>query len=309
MKYRHSFHAGNFADVHKHVALLALLRAMQRKDKGFLYLDTHAGAGRYDLGAQESRRSAESRHGIMALMAATAAPGAPETSAAPGISAQPGMSATPEIDDYRAAVATLRTELAEPNAYPGSPWLAAHTLRAQDRGICWEVLPSECRALERALGGLRRMRAECADGYQQLSAVLPSRERRCLLLIDPPYENPAAELDLALQNIVASLQRLANIVVLMWYPIKDERTLAPWLARAQQAVAAATLSLELWIYPRDSRVGLNGSGLLVVNPPYQFEARAALWQQQLHGLLDKSRHGGSKLQWLVPEADVDHAGA
>lgn len=297
MKYRHSFHAGNFADVHKHIALLALLRAMQRKDKGFLYLDTHAGAGRYDLGAPEARRSAESRHGIIALMAATAVPAMPE------------LPAMPEIDDYRAAVTALRTELAEPNAYPGSPWLAAHTLREQDRGICWEVLPSECRALERALGGRRRMRAECADGYQQLAAVLPSRERRCLLLIDPPYENPAAELDLAVQNIVASLQRLANIVVLLWYPIKDERTLAPWLARVQQAVMAATLSLELWIYPRDSRVGLNGSGLLLVNPPYQFEARAALWQQQLHGLLDKSRHGGSKLAWLVPEADVDHAGA
>jgi len=291
MKYRHSFHAGNFADVHKHVALLALLRAMQRKDKGFLYLDTHAGAGRYDLAAPQAHRTSEARHGISALMTAAAVP------------------AAPEINDYRDTVAALRTELAEPGAYPGSPWLAAHVLRAQDRGICWEILPSECRALERALGGLRRMRVECADGYQQLSAVLPPRERRCLLLIDPPYENPAAELDLALQSIGASLQRLANIVVLMWYPIKDERTLAPWLARVQQALPAATLSLQLWVYPRDSRVGLNGSGLLVVNPPYQFEARAAFWQQQLHGLLDKSRHGGSALQWLVPESDVDHAGA
>jgi 23S rRNA (adenine2030-N6)-methyltransferase len=291
MKYRHSFHAGNFADVHKHVALLALLRAMQRKDKGFLYLDTHAGAGRYDLSAPQAHRTAEARHGISALMTAAAVPEATE------------------INDYRDAVAALRTEIAEPNAYPGSPWLAAHTLRAQDRGICWEILPSECRALERALGGLRRMRVECADGYQRLSAVLPSRERRCLLLIDPPYENPAAELDQAVQGIVGSLQRLANTVVLMWYPIKDERTLAPWLARVQQALPAATLSLQLWVYPRDSRVGLNGSGLLVVNPPYQFEARAALWQLQLHGLLDKSQHGGSALQWLVPESDVDHAGA
>jgi len=297
MKYRHSFHAGNFADVHKHVALLALLRAMQRKDKGFLYLDTHAGAGRYDLAAPQAHRTSEARHGISALMTAAAVPAAPE------------LPAAPEINDYRDTVAALRTELAEPGAYPGSPWLAAHVLRAQDRGICWEILPSECRALERALGGLRRMRVECADGYQQLSAVLPPRERRCLLLIDPPYENPAAELDLALQSIGASLQRLANIVVLMWYPIKDERTLAPWLARVQQALPAATLSLQLWVYPRDSRVGLNGSGLLVVNPPYQFEARAAFWQQQLHGLLDKSRHGGSALQWLVPESDVDHAGA
>jgi 23S rRNA (adenine2030-N6)-methyltransferase len=299
MKYRHSFHAGNFADVHKHVALLALLRAMQRKDKGFLYLDTHAGAGRYDLAGAEAHRSAEARQGIVALMAAGTAPG-------PDAEAEGDAQ---EIRDYRDTIAALRTQLGEPHAYPGSPWLAANALRAQDRGICWEILPSECRALERSLGGLRRMRVECADAYQRLSAVLPSRERRCLLLIDPPYETPAAELDLALQNIVLSLQRLANTVLLLWYPIKDERTLAPWLARVQQALSAPTLNLQLWIYPRDSRVGLNGSGLLLVNPPYQFEARAALWQQQLHGLLDRQRHGGSTLQWLVPDRDVDHASA
>ena len=291
MKYRHSFHAGNFADVHKHVALLALLRSMQRKDKGFLYLDTHAGAGRYDLGAAEAHRGAEARHGITALMHASGAP------------------ASQEIHDYRDVVTALRSDVADQQAYPGSPWIAAHTLRAQDRGICWEILPSECRALERALGGFRRMRAECADGYQQLSAVLPSRERRCLLLIDPPYENPAAEFDQALQHILASLQRLANTVVLMWYPIKDERTLTPWLARVERALPAPALSLELWIHPRDSRVGLNGSGLLLVNPPYQFDQRAALWQQELHATLDKPQHGGSALQWLVRTSDVDHAGA
>jgi 23S rRNA (adenine2030-N6)-methyltransferase len=291
MRYRHSFHAGNFADVHKHVALLALLRSMQRKDKGFLYLDTHAGAGRYDLGAAEAHRGAEARHGITALMHAAGAP------------------ASQEIHDYRDVVAALRADVADVHAYPGSPWIAAHTLRAQDRGICWEILASECRALERALGGFRRMRAECADGYQQLSAVLPSRERRCLLLIDPPYENPAAEFDQALQHILASLQRLANTVVLMWYPIKDERTLTPWLARVERALPAPALSLELWIHPRDSRVGLNGSGLLLVNPPYQFDQRATLWQQELHATLDKPQHGGSALQWLVRTSDVDHAGA
>jgi len=291
MKYRHSFHAGNFADVHKHVALLALLRSMQRKDKGFLYLDTHAGAGRYELGAPDAHRGAEARHGIGTLLHA------------------PGAPASQEIHDYKDVVAALRADVADQQAYPGSPWIAAHTLRAQDRGICWEILPSECRALERALGGFRRMRAECADGYQQLSAVLPSRERRCLLLIDPPYENPAAEFDQALQHILASLQRLANTVVLMWYPIKDERTLTPWLARVERALPAPALSLELWIHPRDSRVGLNGSGLLLVNPPYQFDQRAALWQPELHAALDKPQHGGSALQWLVRTSDVDHAGA
>jgi 23S rRNA (adenine2030-N6)-methyltransferase len=291
MKYRHSFHAGNFADVHKHVALQALLRAMQRKDKGFLYLDTHAGAGRYDLSAPETHRGAEARHGITAL-----------TGGGTAVDSD-------EIKDYLDAVAALRGEVGDAHLYPGSPWLAAHLLRAQDRGICWEILPAECRALERALGGFRRMRVECADGTGQLPAVLPPRERRCLLLIDPPYENPAAELDLATQTILTGLQRLANCVVMLWYPIKDERTLTPWLARVERALAAPTLSLELWIYPRDSRVGLNGSGLLLVNPPHQFEQRAALWQQELHALLDKAEHGGSTTQWLVRDADVDHASA
>src|ERR1700692_249198 len=103
MKYRHSFHAGNFADVHKHVALLALLRIMQRKDKGFLYLDTHAGAGRYDLSGPDAHRGAEARHGITALMNAAATP------------------ETPELNDYRGAVAALRADIGDAHAYPGSP--------------------------------------------------------------------------------------------------------------------------------------------------------------------------------------------
>ena len=217
------------------------------------------------------------------------------------------VSGLPFLD--AATVAALRSEIGDAHAYPGSPWLAAHRLRAQDRGICWEILPAECRALERALGGFRRMRVECADGYGQLRAVLPPRERRCLLLIDPPYENPAAELEQAIQAIVAVLQRLANCVILLWYPIKDERTLAPWLSRVERALAAPSLSLELWIYPRDSRIALNGSGLLLVNPTYQFEQRAALWQPQLQALLDKAQHGGSSSQWLVRDSGVDHASA
>jgi 23S rRNA (adenine2030-N6)-methyltransferase len=294
LKYRHRFHAGNFADVHKHVALLALLQAMQRKDKGFLYLDLQAGAGRYDLAAASSNHGAEARHGVTALM---------------NLAASAAADAAAEIADYRAAVGALRHELSDPNVYPGSPWLAARALRAQDRGICWELLPAECRALERALGGFRRVRVECGDGYQQLRALLPPRERRCLLLIDPAYEQPAAEFERATQIILSTLERLANCVILLWYPIKDERTVTPWLASLNSRLPAPCLSLELWLYPRDSRVALNGSGLLLVNPPYQFEQRAALWQAELHALLDKAALGGSSLTWLVSDAGVDHASA
>jgi 23S rRNA (adenine2030-N6)-methyltransferase len=290
MKYRHSFHAGNFADVHKHIALVALLNAMQRKDKGFLYLETHAGAGGYDLASVETHRGAEARHGVSAALSAPE----PETI---------------ELRDYRAAIGGMRRQLANPQLYPGSPWLAAQSLRPQDRGLCYEIVPSECRALERTLGGLRRMRVECNDGYRALAGALPPRERRCLLLIDPPYENPAADQQAALDAVVIALQRLANAVIALWYPVKDERAVMPWLARVERAVAVPTLDLEFWLYPRDSRAGLNGSGLLIFNPPYQFEQRSALWQAELLGALDKGHHGGHATRWLIAEAGVDHASA
>jgi 23S rRNA (adenine2030-N6)-methyltransferase len=288
MKYRHSFHAGNFADVHKHVALCALLRSLQRKDKGFFYLDTHAGAGRYDLAGPDSHHGAEARHGVTALMAAAA------------------QLQAEELRSYCEQIAALRTSLESPQAYPGSPWFAAQLLRAQDRGLACEILPAECRALERALGGLRRMRVACNDGYEQLRAVLPPHERRCLVLIDPPYEQPAAELDDSLAAIQLILERLPNAVVALWYPIKDERTLVPWLARVEQQLRAPSSSLELWLYPRDSRVGLNGSGLLLVNPPYQFQARADLWQQELRSVLDRAERGGSCTRTLTSQDDVQH---
>jgi 23S rRNA (adenine2030-N6)-methyltransferase len=290
MKYRHSFHAGNFADVHKHVALLALLRAMQHKDKGFLYLDTHAGAGRYDLSAVDRHGSAEARMGVTALLNAAA-----------------GLECA-ELRHYAEVVSALRASLPDAAAYPGSPWLAAHTLRTQDRGVCWEIVPAQCRQLSRALAGMRRMRIECADGYRQLSALLPPRERRCLLLIDPPYEDPPAEFEQASQAAAAALARLANTVIALWYPIKDERALPGWLARIERQISAPCLSLELWIYPRDSRVGLNGSGLLIINPPFQFEQHAQRWQAELQQLLGKAQ-GGSSTRWLVREPDMHHAGA
>jgi 23S rRNA (adenine2030-N6)-methyltransferase len=181
-------------------------------------------------------------------------------------------------------------------------------LRAQDRGLCCELLPAECRALERALGGFRRMRVACVDGYEQARAVLPPAERRCLVLIDPPYENPGAEFERSLQMIELILERLANAVVALWYPIKDERTLVPWLARAGRVLTAPVSTIELWLYARDSRVGLNGSGLLLVNPPHHFIARAELWQQELREVLDPAQRGGSSVHALTRAGFGDDSG-
>lgn len=292
MKYRHSFHAGNFADVHKHVALLALLRSMCRKDKGFLYVDTHAGAGAYDLASAPTRQGAEARHGIVALLAA-------------------GEPHTEELRHYRQAVQAWRRLPSQEHTYPGSAAMAARSLRPQDRGLCCEALPSECRALERTLGGFRRMLIECGDGYRKLQACLPCVERRCLILIDPPYEDPAAECKRARGAICSILQRQANAVIALWYPIKDERSVAPWASLMQRELGVALLSLEFWLYPRDARVGLNGSGLLIVNPPYQFEPRADAWQRELSRLLDAAGLGGSAVRaWLAASASsCSHAEA
>lgn len=282
MKYRHSYHAGNFADVHKHVALLALLRALQRKDKGLLYFETHAGRALYDLAGSDSHHGAEARQGIGKLR-------------------QVSPSA-PELRDYLRCVETACAAAGLPQCYAGSPLLAAQLLRPQDRAICCELQPPECRALERALTGHRRMRAECADGLQQLQAHLPPIERRALVLIDPPYEDTGAELQSALQAMTSALHRLSSAVIALWYPIKDERTLAPWLRRVASTLSAPTLLSELWLHPRDSRVALNGSGLLIVNAPFQFDVHMAEWLPELGQCLDTDRVGGIAHRWIIDES-------
>ncbi len=281
MKYRHSFHAGNFADVHKHVTLLALIASLQRKDKGFLYLETHAGRGLYDLGSADTHQGAEAKQGIGTLQ------GAPIQS--------------PQIKGYLAALEHVRADTGSHALYPGSPVLAAQALRVQDRGLCCEIQAAECRALERALTPYSRMRCECVDGYQGLRAHLPPVERRALVLIDPPYEEQGGDLARAIAATGEVLSRLPNAVIALWYPIKDERELSPALARAAEALPVPALVSELWIHPRDARVGLNGSGLMIINPPYRLDLEMEQWLPELGGALGANRQGGTLTRWVAHE--------
>jgi len=269
MKYRHSFHAGNFADVHKHVALLALLTALKRKDKGFLYLETHSGPGEYSV-------SAEADAGIQRVA--------------------PLQFQAEEIARYVQAVAEFRAARGHPRAYPGSPLLAAHELRTQDRGIALEILAPEARALERALGPQTRMRVERGDGFERMRAYLPPVERRGLTLIDPPYEETRQDFEQVSAAIADGLRRFESGVICAWYPIKDERAIVSWKSSLTRTLDREVLFSELWLYPRDSRVGLNGSGLAIVNPPYQIEERMQVWQPELHAALDVAGTGGSSVQ-------------
>lgn len=286
MRYHHSFHAGNFADVHKHVALLAVLSALQAKAKGFLYLDTHSASGLADLGSAEARKSGEAAQGWLRF-----APGAP----AP-VSAQ-----SPEIIAWRDAVLELQRRCGT-HQYPGSPMLAALQLREQDRALAMDALAPTSRALERhlAAAGLgARTRVATGDGFRQLTAHWPPRERRSFALIDPPYET-ADDWTQALAAAQSGLERFESGVIAIWFPIKRERDLERALARVPAAISRPTLAAMLWLHPLDSTAGLNGSGMLLVNPPYAMSQRLSAWQEELQRLMG-AEHGGTEVRWLIHE--------
>ena len=270
MKYRHSFHAGNFADVHKHITLLAVIASLQRKDKGFAYLETHAGRGAYDL--SESPGSRASRTGLARILG------------------EPGEA--PEIAAYGNAVKHWRELVHDRNAYPGSPVLAAGALRAQDRAILIELQPPEAHALERAVSHHANVRVELGDGYEQLRAHMPPVERRGLVLIDPPYEDTNRDFERARAAIDAVLQRFATAVIMLWYPIKEARDTQLWRKRLGASLRLPLLVSELWVHPCDSRIALNGSGLIIIHPPYQLTQRMQIWLPQLVAMLDAAGTGG-----------------
>lgn len=281
MKYRHSFHAGNFADVHKHVTVLALLAALKRKEKGFLYLDTHAGRGSYDL----SSPSAEALAGIGRFASR------PHTA--------------PELTAYAGLLARFRAAAAQRHRYPGSPLIAALELREQDRAVVIECLAAEARSLEDSLADAAgaRVHVERGDGFERLRAFLPPPERRALTFIDPPYEETAQDFARVGAALSEGLRRFPTGVFAAWYPVKEERSTAAWLAHLTRALAAPALVSELWLYPRDSRVGLNGSGLLIVNPPYLTLERTQVWLAELQLCLAPGPGAGASVRICQNAAD------
>lgn len=264
--------------MHKHVALCALLQALARKDKGFLYLETHAGRGSYELAKSEETRASAP---VIERLASASGSGKGDLE--------------PELTAYGGAIASWRTRSGRSEAYPGSPVIAALQLRPQDRAVLIELLPEEASALERAVSSWPRVRVETGDGFERLKAFLPPRERRGLTLIDPPYEQTREDYVRVAAAVGEALRRFATGILAVWYPIKDARDATAWLATVRPHIVREALAIELWLHPCDSRVALNGSGLLIVNPPYGFGERARAWLAQLHGLLDPAGAGGCRL--------------
>ena len=278
MNYRHIYHAGNFADVAKHVALTYCLAAMRRKDAAFFVLDSHAGRGFYDLQAAEAQKSGEAAHGIQRLI---------DTAIG-----------EPVLGDYFAALRARRGKrLAR---YPGSPALIAAGLRAQDRALFVELMPAEARAAEREIESAGRTRTEIGDGYAALKAYLPPEERRGLVLIDPPYES-VDELKDMLKAFAEAYRRWPSGIFLMWYPIRSAVQRSLVHARCEALRVPKMLVADLAIHPDDAGVGLAGSGLIIVNPPYGADEYLRQAYSAIHKAVAAPGAGYVEVVRLTPE--------
>jgi 23S rRNA (adenine2030-N6)-methyltransferase len=278
MNYRHIYHAGNFADIAKHVGLLYCLDALKRKDAGFFVLDTHAGRGFYDMQAAEVHKSGEAERGIQRLI-------------------ENGLHIA-VLAEYLGAIRGRRGKrLAR---YPGSPALIAGALRPQDRALFVEIMPAEARAAEREVESEGRVRTEIGDGYAALKAFLPPEERRGLVLIDPPYES-LDELKTMLQAFTEAHRRWPNGTYLMWYPIRSATQRRMVHARFEALRVPKMLFADLAIHPDDAGVGLAGSGLLIVNPPYGADEYLKTAYEAIHGAIAASGSGYVEVARLTPE--------
>ena len=249
MNYRHAFHAGNFADVIKHVALTSVLLHLKKKDKPFCFVDTHAGRGLYELRGEEAARTGEASEGIDRLVDLKDVSGLP-----------------PALDAYLAIVDRCGRD-----RYPGSSLIGAELARTNDRVIAIELHSGEAAALAEVLAPFPNAKVHCADGYAKLPALLPPRERRGVTLIDPPYE-AADEFERVAQALTAARRRFATGIYILWHPIKS---VAAADALSGELSSGGTeeilrIAIDLGSDARGDKDRLSAAGLLVVNPPYGF---------------------------------------
>jgi 23S rRNA (adenine2030-N6)-methyltransferase len=274
MNYRHAYHAGNFADVMKHTALVAVLLHLRKKQAPFAVIDTHAGRGLYDLSGTEAGKTGEARQGIASLGDAPAGNEVLQT----------------YLDTARSFGS---------GTYPGSPLIAAHLLRPQDRLVAIEKHPEECEALTTALKPFHKTRAVCADGYERLAVLLPPPERRGAILIDPPFEAPDefAQMADALGN---ALRRFATGIYLLWFPIKTKSDADALSGEVLARGATKLLRLQLDV-GASAEGRLTQTGLLIVNPPYGFDAQMREALSALAAPLGRGRPAQWSVEWLAGE--------
>lgn len=275
MNYRHSFHAGNSADVVKHSLLIALVRGLQLKDSALTLIDSHAGCGLYDLGGEEAGRTGESAHGVMRAFADN----------------------SPLLDDYRAAVRAVNSGEV-PQLYPGSPQILAQLLRPQDLLILNEKHPEDVHSLRGAMRGTPAA-IHARDAYELWLAMLPTRTARGVVVVDPPYEQ-TDERARIVDTLAAAYRKWAHGVTVIWFPLKDRAAHAQWKQQLRQLGIAKFLCVEHWLYDNDQPHTYNGAGLFIINPPYAFTQALSPLLEALRAALAPEGHLGTiAAAWLA----------
>ncbi len=292
MNYRHAYHAGNFADVMKHAILVLALDHLKQKEKPFFVLDTHAGTGATDLTGTEAQKTGEFRDGIARLLADPA----PHPALALYLKTLGELGC---IGEGAAARPEPLRRGEGPARYPGSPAIARHLAREGDRLAFCELHPEDARDLKALFRRDPAVRVEEMDGYRALKAMLPPKERRGLILIDPPYE-ARDEFDRLLEALDGALKRWAGGTYLVWYPVKDPSVSGAFLDRLAEDGPPKTLRAELHIRRPDDPSRLSGCGIVAINPPWTFEKTLSDLLPWLAARLAQGPGAQARVEWLKP---------
>lgn len=282
MNYRHAFHAGNFADVMKHALLVRLLLHLRRKDTPFRVIDTHAGIGLYDLSGEQAERTGEWRAGIGRLQETF--PALVETL----------------LEPYREVIAAVRSRHGE-SVYPGSPAIVRELLRPGDRAVLNELHAKDGALLAERYNAVTNIKVLRLDAWTALHSLIPPRERRGLVLIDPPYEE-LGELERMGTELMRAVEKWPTGVYAAWYPVKDPREVDRLADRLHQESPRPLLRLDLMVHRTDDVRRLNGAGLVIVNPPWTLKDEADILLPALAERLAHRGYGAWRCEALGPRA-------
>ncbi len=282
MNYRHAYHAGNFADVVKHAALSRLVEYLKLKDKAFRVIDTHAGAGLYNLSSGEAQKTGEWLDGIGRLLEAKLSPEAQAL-----------------LAPYLEAVKTVNPD-GGMKKYPGSPLIVRHLMRQQDRLSAIELHPQDFRSLKARFAGDFQVRTIELDGWLALGAHLPPKEKRGLVLVDPPFEQEG-EFDRLVDGLSRAHRRWPGGIYALWYPIKDRAAVASFRRELQETAIPRILDVAFEFRAPSQDERLDGSGLIVVNPPFVFESEMQILLPELKKALAEDPRARWSLDWIAGE--------
>ena len=280
LSYRHSFHAGNHADVLKHIVLMLILENLKLKEKGFFYLDTHSGVGRYRLSSNESEKTGEYKEGIGRLWDQTDLP--------------------EDVARYVKMIKKLNYDGKELRYYAGSPLIAAELLRPQDRALLTELHPSDYPILRNNFSDYKNVTVKCDNGFQQAKATLPPKERRGLVLIDPPYELKE-DYDLVVKAIEEGYKRFATGTYAIWYPVVLRQQTKRIFKGLEATGIRKILKIELAVRPDSDQRGMTASGMVVINPPWTLETQMKEILPYLTKTLVPEGTGSWTVEWITLE--------